>query len=808
MSLKQYGYKVYGDSYGWGKSAVKLTKDRKYVSDGRIELIESRNGNIYDGGYLKMSSVSQDVYACIYKKNNLIGPRLNISKDSYQYACSDGFNSYAGFRIEYKKGVYYIGYYNNGQFVGKMILLDENGKIIFAKANKYNSIVNKKTSNIKLTNIIKESNVNNRKVYYESTDHKGDTCAVIYEKYPEDNFVIRGRGIMRCQSFYNVLHASSLERMNDIYKSGYGKYHLNDQSFLLGFVNRKVIEGIKTLGFTGPCIYHKDSNNYMIGYFDKDVPNDLCFRADLKNNYYSLSTYKNGKINGISFDMNNEQLCIAIYLNDSIVSHSLYINSNMDLSLCQNDKVLNVERFPFDVKLDEIDEEVENNETLDFKASIKEVDKKLKEKYGCFEYEVEYEKIVNSNNLVYAKPKVKLLKLINPTYQIKIDEDVYEIAYDAFDYNNEIARKTNSVSFNSPHIKEIPFNFYYKLGCISYFSFDSKSQITKVCSKAFDVFSEEIRLPSSVKIVEKDAFTGCCNLKTLYVNYKCQVDPNAVPEGCIIIYEGAYTEEQKQIQNELNKVNSKIIKARQKEKKKKERKNALEDLIFDIKYHFKRKKDDSYIQDTKKTNSFLKLFESGQNIIGKVFSFIFVILQYTILLPIIIFKPIISLFKPDDDFEGGNAISILVIILGIVFLILGFCDQLMPLHDAFSNFANETVPSLFGFRITKAYTQLINYVKIDLEIGWLAFILTLLYVVVAPVNLLLNGGVLILVILCYLLYIIYGFLFLYGLGALLTISSIILIIKSESKTLPVIALIASIIVAVIYYMMFNTFYPV
>lgn len=115
---------------------------------------------------------------------------------------------------------------------------------------------------------------------------------------------------------------------------------------------------------------------------------------------------------------------------------------------------------------------------------------------------------------------------------------------------------------------------------------------------------------------------------------------------------------------------------------------------------------------------------------------------------------------------------------------------------------------MFGFRITKAYSEFIKHVRVDLGYGVLAFILTILYAIVAPFNLLLNGGVLILVILGYILFIFYGLLFIYGLGAFLILLSIIIIIKSQSKGLPIVSLIASIVVCIIYYMMFTQFYPV
>lgn len=42
MSLKSMGFKVYVDPYGFGESAIRLTREKNYVNAGKAELIEHR----------------------------------------------------------------------------------------------------------------------------------------------------------------------------------------------------------------------------------------------------------------------------------------------------------------------------------------------------------------------------------------------------------------------------------------------------------------------------------------------------------------------------------------------------------------------------------------------------------------------------------------------------------------------------------------------------------------------------------------------------------------------------------------------
>ena len=812
MSLKSMGFKVHVDPYGFGESAIRLTREKNYVNAGKAELIEYRKNKVYDGGYVKFDTIRNTMYACIYKHNNLIGPRLNVSKGKFEYANSDGDNAYLGFRIEYKKGEYRIGYYKDGQFSGKLIIL--NGKnITFAKASKYDAIIEKKQCEFKFCELPYHENPDTRKLYYEGDNHTGSTSGIVYEYGPDRPLQLHSRGIMRCPYYHNILYTTHLEDVNSVDNCGFGKYHMNDDAMFLGYVNRNGIKGNQILGFSGPCIYKQDNNHYILGYFKNDLPNDLCIACDLKSNTNTLAMYKNGKRNGFSFDMNNENLQISIFLNGAIVTSTLVINSNMDAAIFIDKNQISLQQFPFDVKDDEVEEELENNESHDFKKAIKNLSKKIEEKFNVFEYEVEYEKVVKKDNIIDAKAKVKILKLKQPVYELVIPEETYDIAKDAFDYlDQELLNKTRKIYIRSNHIKEIKEGMYSKLKNLSYIAIISNSAI-KICKNAFygNEF-DDLSFDKEIHHIEKGALVNCNGLKNIYVHFNCKVEEGAVPAGCNVIYQGAYFDHEKKIQDEKNQDVAHVLKEREKQAKKKERKQKLDNALYDISSFFKnifkrRKDDDSFIKgSSKKGFGLSNLF--NRNILSAIGTFFYYIFAIIFFIPGVIIKTIISLFKPDDDFEGGNIASIAIIILGVAFLILGFCDALLPIHDGFSNLVNEGIPSLFGFRLTKAYSNLITHVKVDLGNGFLSFILTLLYAIVAPFNLLLNGGVLILVVIGYILFILYGLLFIYGLGAFLILLSIIIMIKSSSKGLPIVSLIVSIGICIIYYLMFAQFYPV
>ena len=812
MSLKSMGFKVYVDPYGFGESAIRLTREKNYVNAGKAELIEYRKNKVYDGGYVKFDTIRNTMYACIYKHNNLIGPRLNVSKGKFEYANSDGDNAYLGFRIEYKKGEYRIGYYKDGQFSGKLIIL--NGKnITFAKASKYDAIIEKKQCEFKFCELNYHENPDTRKLYYEGDNHTGSTSGIVYEYGPDRPLQLHSRGIMRCPYYHNILYTTHLEDVNSVDNCGFGKYHMNDDAMFLGYVNRNGIKGNQILGFSGPCIYKQDNNHYILGYFKNDLPNDLCIACDLKSNTNTLAMYKNGKRNGFSFDMNNENLQISIFLNGAIVTSTLVINSNMDAAIFINKNQISSQQFPFDVKDDEVEEELENNESHDFKKAIKNLSKKIEEKFNVFEYEVEYEKVVKKDNIIDAKAKVKILKLKQPVYELVIPEETYDIAKDAFDYlDQELLNKTRKIYIRSNHIKEIKEGMYSKLKNLCYIAIISNSAI-KICKNAF--YGNEfydLSFDKEIHYIEKGALVNCNGLKNIYVHFNCKVEEGAVPAGCNVIYQGAYFDHEKKIQDEKNQDVAHVLKEREKQAKKKERKQKLDNALYDISSFFKnifkrRKDDDSFIKGSSKKGFGLSNLFNG-NILSAIGTFFYYIFAIIFFIPGVIIKTIISLFKPDDDFEGGNIASIAIIILGVAFLILGFCDVLLPIHDGFSNLVNEGIPSLFGFRLTKAYSNLITHVKVDLGNGFLSFILTLLYAIVAPFNLLLNGGVLILVLIGYILFILYGLLFIYGLGAFLILLSIIIMIKSSSKGLPIVSLIVSIGICIIYYLMFTQFYPV
>ena len=207
---------------------------------------------------------------------------------------------------------------------------------------------------------------------------------------------------------------------------------------------------------------------------------------------------------------------------------------------------------------------------------------------------------------------------------------------------------------------------------------------------------------------------------------------------------------------------------RQRNKEEKEKLKEVKRLAKENKKYNKRNKgsnpkgkyvDESIIKDTSKS-SFSDKMDSIKNFLTSgVFGFIgtilYFLLQVILFVPKMIAKGLSILFK-QEELDGTSVISVLIVIVGAIFLILGFTDVLKPILDGFDTLANEKVPSLFGFRLTRKYSEFVNYVRVDLDKGFLGIILILLYAIVAPFNFLLNVGVLILVILVYLLYIIFN----------------------------------------------------
>lgn len=201
-------------------------------------------------------------------------------------------------------------------------------------------------------------------------------------------------------------------------------------------------------------------------------------------------------------------------------------------------------------------------------------------------------------------------------------------------------------------------------------------------------------------------------------------------------------------------------------------------------------------QKHEKISSFT-LLDLIKNLIGAIIGFI---------LGIILFIPrqIKKLLNKVDKFDLFNAICIGSVVIGIIIMIMGLVGVLQPTLDLYTDFINETVPSLFGFRLTKAYTDFVT----SIDSIFIKIILYLLYIIVAPFNLLLNIGVLILVIINYIIYIIFGILFTYGLGAVLVILPLLSMIKSKNKAVPTLILVVNIILTIIYYLLFTTFYTV
>ena len=294
-----------------------------------------------------------------------------------------------------------------------------------------------------------------------------------------------------------------------------------------------------------------------------------------------------------------------------------------------------------------------------------------------------------------------------------------------------------------------------------------------------------VAFPKSVNLIKTGAFFTCKKLEGVSIgNAKCVVEKDAFPKGCKIYNAG-------QVKEEL-------------EMLKKEREENVAKIVKELREKKTKKKDRPKEQKPKKVREVKERYGGGiLSVLAGIFG---AILSAILFIPGLILKLIKKMFRMPERCELSHVICAAVAIVGAATLILGHFNLLGGIEDAFSVFANETVPGLFGFRLTAAYSELVNSVMASN--GFLGVILTILYVVVAPFNLLLNGVVLVLVIVTYLVYAVWGILYIYGFGALMVAPTIFALIKGENKSVPIWTLIIGIAISVIYYLNFNAYYPV
>lgn len=326
-------------------------------------------------------------------------------------------------------------------------------------------------------------------------------------------------------------------------------------------------------------------------------------------------------------------------------------------------------------------------------------------------------------------------------------------------------------------------------GCVNLKSVDIGDSIRTIGAHSFENTGVKgVYFPKSVGRINTYAFWGCKALAWATIaSADCVVEPYAFPNGC--------------------QVKNKELTDRELEQSRKELEERVAKIAEEIKEKRANKEAKKKEPKAKKPQKCREKKEREGSVISTILSAILGVLG--VALGVLLFVPrlILKLFKLPKDWEWSYVISIATVVLGAITLLFGFLGWLSPIEDFFAHVANEVLPSLFGFRLTNAYSGLVNSVMADNV--FFGVILTILYAVVAPFNLLLNVGVLLLVIAGYVLYgVVYGIFLVYGLGAVLIGANVFAIVVADDKKPPIWALIISVAVTVVYYVMFGVFYPV
>ena len=187
-------------------------------------------------------------------------------------------------------------------------------------------------------------------------------------------------------------------------------------------------------------------------------------------------------------------------------------------------------------------------------------------------------------------------------------------------------------------------------------------------------------------------------------------------------------------------------------------------------------------------------------------------------IPYCLIWPFKTLFSKVRDvrMDSGNLFALISVAIGGLILILGFCGVLGTILNGIEYFLNDVYVRLFGFPLTKSWSNVVVNLreKINLDkssINYLLMILAcLFYAITGPVDFALNLIVAIGLLILIVIYLVYGLIFVYGLGALVCIPVVINFISAarngESKGLPTIFLLISIAITIIYYLNMKVFY--
>lgn len=725
-----------------------------YPANNSYIMCESMENNVYNGKYFERDIDECLTEAWFYENNKMVGPHLQISgKTGLNYASCAYLNKegrrHGPMITVTGNDQYVIALFKNGDFTGNIIRF-KHGRLF---------------------------------LHWGSTLEKDGTLASMFNCGWDYAFRFFGTGAPRytntsfsCRPAYvrNFFDQSTKETTYEYVggvqfngkKAAYEQDELEHRTFIdrvNGFAIVPERNGDFYFGGIEPndkpkgsfyragmgCLDEKESGLSIIGEF---YNNKLEGAAICKENgAYYFRSYWNNKQEGVEFEMHDDFLLIRSANPGSKKVYKVYFRPECDDYAVE--ELVNGERVRY-ADFTVIDTAVLKNQPSK-KECINPSKLEWLESLG-FTYRIsdELELFVTG-----SKKKEKDLILNVPEFVAGVDKKAF-------------AGMKNLAEFRTAPLTRI-IDKGACSGC--------KNLKKIVIADTIEVIEEDtfkgsgvtfVEFPKSVKLIKNYSFADCKNLKGVRIhNADCVVEPYAFPEGCQINNEGQWKQEC--------------------EERRKQTEENVAKIVEDIKQGNK-----SGGKKTKQPRE-------------KEFSFVSILLAILgAIAGAILFVPkcIINLFRLPKGWDWTHIVCYAALLLGTITLVLGFTDCLMPIHDFLSEVANEYVPSLFGFRITKAYTTLVSGVLASSKF-W-GVVLCLFYVIVAPVEFVLNCVVLVLVILCYILYVLYGFLFVYGFGAFLCVSTLASVIKSKHKKLPILALIISIVVTVVFYINFGTFYYV
>lgn len=777
-----------------------------------------------------------------------------------------------------KEKAFLIGGYDyNGNFLGRSICIDFKGNISFIKSGVFGEIDNKQIFLNNIVDLVKNYPIVTGTFFKWDENDKRYRKPIVYHYDNAHDKIIDAKGVMFGKFPFKINEVKKKD-LNYQFDYGYGMYQYNDYSFRLGHVSRgdgkahrssldgstyyeSIDEGYgvgaNILGFDGPGIYKKNKGIYSIGSFLSDSNDKENLLVNIDKGEYQISFYDKGVQKSLFFKINLEY-CDVGYYDQGVKSN---FNLRIDLStfnLIYTDKLGAEEEivYPFSINEDDIAENGSKYFEYIFNKEKEKLIQSLKEKYS--NYIIDYQ-ISNFNNMDEDNTP-KVIKLIlkqcinyNNTILI-IDEPVSQL--ESMTYNEEISQMIKNLHISSINLKELPKAVFSR--CINLEELTIEyGYIEIIRKKAFaNNKVRETKFPDTTKLIERAAFLNCEYLSKIYVPSGCKVEEGAVSEKCAVIYYGDnLTQEEieknklaeevlkqyakhfkklykeadkgKEIKEKKEKIVKEKVKKEKIKKQKKERrtKKSLKDIlgkfgsffvaillfIFKpfiylfkkISYFFRYKFSDTFIGFWKVVGKFLF------NVIIFVPRCIFMFFRW-------IFKGISRSFRraKRSIFNSNNGLAMLTIIIGIVWLILGYFGILDIIYQFSTNFVNDYYPELFGWHLCQPVSNLVESLKHKANIydiyKFYRFLACLLYIITGPLDLIINLVIGIGLVIFVILYFVLGTIFIYGAGVIFLIPVFIALISAfrdrHKVMFPLLIVLIGIGLAYIYYTNMNVFY--